>query len=96
MPKEHETYTKIKTLANQGAYGKVDLMRANNSGIKVIQKTIDMTKMDEKGKELAMQEVKLHKKMSHPHIVKMMDSFKTNNGKLRMITQYAERIDLKH
>jgi len=97
MPKgEVETYTKIKTLANQGNYGKVDLMRADKSGIKVIQKKVDMKNMDKKAKDLAMAEVKQHKKMSHPHIVKMIDSYKTNTDKLIMITVYAEKLDLKH
>jgi serine/threonine protein kinase len=43
-----------------------------------------------------MEEIKKHKKMSHPHIVKMIDSYKTNREKLVMITQYAEKLDMKH
>jgi hypothetical protein len=42
-----EKYSKIKTLANQGSFGKVDLVKGDNSGIKYIQKTIDMTDMDD-------------------------------------------------
>ena len=71
-------------------------MRADSTGIKVIQKKIDMKNMDKKSKDQAMLEIKQHKKMSHPHIVKMIDSYKTNNDKLIMITVYAEKLDLKH
>lgn len=51
--------------------------------------------MEEEEKNTAIDEIRKHRKLNHPNIIKMLDSYKTNKGKLVMVTKFAERYDLK-
>lgn len=52
--------------------------------------------MDGDAKEAAMGEIKMHKRLVHPNIIKLLDCYKTNKEKIIMITQYAEKLDMMH
>ena len=52
--------------------------------------------MDPESRKQAIDEIKKHKKLSHPNIIKLLDSYKTNRDKLVMITQFAEKLDLSY
>jgi len=56
---------------------------------------VDVKGMDPDALGIAKEEIRKHKKLCHPNIVKLLDSYKTNRDKLVMVTQYAEKLDLK-
>lgn len=59
-------------------------------------KKVDTKAMSNDERDDAEKEIKTHKKLSHPNIVKMYDNYKTTDHKLIMIMEWAEKLDLNH
>jgi NIMA (never in mitosis gene a)-related kinase len=57
-------------------------------------KTIDIGRMSEGEKKETLQEAKLIEHMSHPNIVKFIETFKTKKGKLCIVMDYADGGDV--
>lgn len=50
--------------------------------------------MKQESKEAAKKEIRLHKRMIHPNVIKLLDSYESEGGKLVMVTEFAEKYDL--
>lgn len=91
----------------QGAYAKVKLVRLKKTGQLFALKELDLTKETSsrvtKEKrvawsnqmEIIKREIKLHKKLSHENIIRLVDFFKLKDN-IYLLMEYAEKGNLFH
>ena len=88
-----ENYNLIKVLGS-GGFGRAYLAQSKKTQETVVIKDVELTDMDEKPRKLMEQEGFILQKLSHPNIVKCIDSRIINN-KAYIIMEYADDGDLK-
>lgn len=84
-------YAKIKDIG-QGSYGKAVLVQ-DREGKLFVMKIIDMSRMDNKQRKDAANEVKVLASLKHPYIVSYRESF-TEHRNLAIVMDYADGGDL--
>lgn len=88
-----EKYKKIK-IVGKGSFGHAVLVHSADDKKKLyIMKIIDISKMDKKQREEALNEVQVLKNMNHPFIVKYRESFMEKRC-LCIVMDYADGGDL--
>ena len=88
-----ENYTLIKILG-VGGFGRAYLAKSKQTDELVVIKDVDLTDMEEKPRKLMEQEGFILQKLSHPNIVKCIDS-KIINEKAYIVMEYADDGNLK-
>lgn len=83
----------FKKSVGKGAFGEAFLCEEKATGADCIIKVIDISKMSASEQASTFQEVEILKKLSHPNIIKYMDSFK-QAGQLCIVTEFAEGGDM--
>lgn len=84
-------YTWVKEIG-QGSYGKATLVQ-DSAGKLYVMKTIDLSGMDSKQRQDAVNEVRVLSCLRHPYIVSYRESF-AENKILAIVMDYAEGGDL--
>merc|ERR1719253_2385986 len=84
-------YTKLKDIGS-GSYGKAVLVQ-DREGKLYVMKIIDMSRMDQKQRKDAINEVRVLSSLKHPYIVSYRESF-TENKSLAIVMDYADGGDL--
>jgi len=67
----------VKGVLGQGTYGKVKMGEHTDTGEEVAIKIMNLELMDEAEKERAHRELEIHKKIQHPHIVRLYEALET-------------------
>ena len=88
-----ENYTLIKVLG-AGGFGRAYLAQSKSTKEFVVIKDVDLMDLEEKPRQLMEQEGFILQKLSHPNIVKCIDT-KIINEKAYIIMEYADDGDLK-
>ena len=88
-----ETYAKIRLLG-VGTFGKVYLVESERTGDLFVVKEIDVTKMSEEELKETLKEAKILEGLNHPNIIKFREVYKTRNGALCIVMEYADGGDL--
>jgi len=91
QPSGSRGYTKLKDIGC-GSYGKAVLVQ-DREGKLYVMKIIDMSRMDQKQRKDAINEVKVLSSLKHPYIVSYRESFAENRN-LAIVMDYAEGGDL--
>jgi len=81
-------------VAGKGSFGCCYLVE-NEKGEKCVLKEIDISRMPEKRRSEAVNEVKVLSRLRHPFIINYRESY-VDNGLLCIVTDYAEKGDLYH
>jgi NIMA (never in mitosis gene a)-related kinase 1/4/5 len=63
--------------------------------MKCVMKQIDIGKLSESEKKETVKEAKILEVLSHPNIVKFIEVFKTKNGKLCIVMDFADGMNSK-
>ena len=84
-----EDYEKIKKIGG-GGFGKAYLVARRSDGMLFSMKMIIIRHMSNEDKDKIFQEARLLKALDHPNIVKFNEVYKTNQGKLCIIMEYAD------
>eukprot|EP00916_Digyalum_oweni_P026006 GHVL01042809.1.p1 GENE.GHVL01042809.1~~GHVL01042809.1.p1 ORF type:complete len:427 (+),score=79.22 GHVL01042809.1:45-1325(+) len=87
-----ERYTKVREVGS-GTFGKAVLVK-DPDGAKFIMKVIDISRMTEKEKKDADNEVMVLSAVKHPYIINYRESFKHKGRQLCIVMDYAEGGDL--
>lgn len=87
-----EKYKKVK-LIGKGSFGYAMLVQTVSDRKHYVMKVIDVSKMDRKQKEEALNEVHVLKAMRHPYIVTYRESF-MNKSCLCIVMDYADGGDM--
>ena len=88
-----ENYNLIKVLGN-GGLGRAYLAQCKKTKENFVIKAVDLEDLEERPRMLMEQEGYILQKLSHPNIVKCIDS-KIINNKVYIIMEYADDGDLK-
>ena len=85
----------ILQFLGSGAFGFVAKVRSKINKKIYAMKEMDFNKIKgEKEKELCLQEIAIHQKLDHPHIVKFYQNFKENNS-IYIIMEFLDNTDMK-
>lgn len=87
-------YKKIQQIG-KGSYGKVYLMKDNQTGDYVVVKTIKIKGSDDNTRKTAQKEATLLNLLRHPNIIAYIDSFYTPTGDFNIVLEYADGKDLQ-
>ena len=87
-----DKYRKVK-IVGKGSFGYAMLVQAVNDRKLYVMKVIDVSRMDRKQKEEALNEVHVLKSMRHPYIVTYRESF-MNKSCLCIVMDYADGGDM--
>ena len=85
----HEIYTRIKLLG-EGSYGKAFLVQSKSNKKYCVIKQLDINLLSPDEKRDAIKESKILEILSHPNIIKFHEVYKTKNGKLCIVMDYAD------
>ena len=88
-----ENYNLVKVLGN-GGFGRAYLAQCKKTKENFVIKGVDLEDLEERPRMLMEQEGHILQKLSHPNIVKCIDS-KIINNKVYIIMEYADDGDLK-
>lgn len=88
-----ENYKRIKVLG-EGAFGKCYLAECTNTQVKFAIKEIDIRQMTTAEKDEALKEAKILERLQHPNIIRFHEVYRTKNGKLCIVMDYADGGDL--
>jgi len=88
-----ENYRKVE-IVGKGSFGCAVLVQNVHDRKYYIMKIIDVSKMDRKQKEEALNEVTFLKAMRHPYIITYRESFMDKNRYLCIVMDYAEGGDM--
>jgi NIMA (never in mitosis gene a)-related kinase len=89
-----ENYKRIKVLG-EGSFGKCFLAECTNTGEKYAIKEIDIRQMSTAEKDEALKEAKILERLQHPNIIRFHEVYRTKNGKLCIVMDYADGGDLQ-
>mmetsp|Transcript_16227 Transcript_16227/g.29550 ORF Transcript_16227/g.29550 Transcript_16227/m.29550 type:complete len:827 (+) Transcript_16227:27-2507(+) len=89
-----ENYKRIKVLG-EGSFGKCYLAECTNTGVKYAIKEIDIRQMSAAEKDEALKEAKILERLQHPNIIKFHEVYRTKNGKLCIVMDFADGGDLQ-
>lgn len=100
-----QKYERIKKLG-EGGFGQVFLVRDKTDQKLYVQKEIDLSKLDEKGRAEAVKEASFLQQMRHPNIIAYKEYVESTSiqptrfgnvvvSKLNIIMQYADGGDLE-
>lgn len=94
LPKINRRYETLK-LIGRGSFGVVYLARRQADSRQCVVKLIDMANMSEKDKNEATNECEVLQKLRrHPHIIKILEHFYDEDGKLCIVMDFADGGDL--
>lgn len=87
-----EKYRKLKIIG-KGSFGHAILVQSVNDRKQYVMKVIDVSKMERKQKEDALNEVHVLKAMRHPYIITYRESF-MEKKLLCIVMDYADGGDM--
>ena len=77
-----------------GSCGTAWLVQGLTSDRQLVIKEIDISKMDEKERKMALKESRIMMRFKDPNIIQAHDVYKTKKGKLCIVMEYARGGDL--
>jgi NIMA (never in mitosis gene a)-related kinase len=87
-------YKKIKTLG-QGSFGTAFLVECESTREYAVIKQIDIQALNEQERKEILREAKILEVVSrHPNIVRFREVYKTKNGRLCIVMDYADGGDI--
>lgn len=87
-----QNFQVVKPLG-QGSFGAVKLVRRKEDGKNYAMKEINVAKMDQRDRADQLNEIRILASIFHPNVLAYYEAF-IENGKLYIITEYAELGDL--
>eukprot|EP01062_Namystynia_karyoxenos_P033765 TRINITY_DN247_c4_g1_i2.p1 TRINITY_DN247_c4_g1~~TRINITY_DN247_c4_g1_i2.p1 ORF type:complete len:531 (+),score=142.75 TRINITY_DN247_c4_g1_i2:114-1595(+) len=88
-----DRYERVRLLG-QGSYGKVYLVRERRSGETLVMKVISLAGLSKKDRAESLREAETLQKISHPNIIRYVESFVANRT-LYIVTEHAAKGDLE-
>lgn len=92
---EAEVYKRIKKLG-EGSFGKVYLVRCLNSNVLCAIKQIDIKEQNDEEKKKAYTEAKILESLKHPNIINFREVYKTKKGRLCIVMDYADGLNINN
>lgn len=81
-------------MIGQGSYGKVYLVRNRETAENLVMKIVNLAGMNRADRDDALREAETLQKLSHPNIIKYVESFVSNRA-LHIVTEHCARGDLE-
>lgn len=81
-------YSRVR-IVGQGSFGVAVLYERKSDGTRLVVKQINLSELSQLEREMAMNEVEVFSKLTHPHIISYYDSF-IRNEMLLIEMEYAE------
>ena len=89
MDNEHECYSRIRLLG-EGAFGKAYLVKRESDGNLCVIKQMDLNSMSEDERKETYKEARILEALKHPNIIRFREVYKTKNGKVCIVMDYAD------
>lgn len=94
LPKINRRYETLKFIG-RGSFGVVYLVRRQADSRQCVLKQVDMSAMSDKDRREAVNECEVLQKLRrHPHIIRFIEHFHDDDGKLCIVMDYADGGDL--
>lgn len=94
LPKINRRYETLKFIG-RGSFGVVYLVRRQADSRQCVLKQVDISAMSDKDRREAVNECEVLQKLRrHPHIIRFIEHFHDDDGKLCIVMDYADGGDL--
>jgi len=78
----------------KGSFGKAFLVKCGSDGSYAVVKKIDIKKMSDDDRQSTFREAKILEALAHPNIIRFKEVYKTKQGQLCIVMDYADGGDL--